>query len=214
MQMFIEIWSDVLCPFCFIGKRNLENALREFSSPVQVVWRSFELNPAAKREDNLIAHLSTKFGKPREWAEGMAKQVSDRAAEAGLQFNLDKAIPTNSFNAHRLIHLAESRGQQDAMKERLLKAYFVEGLDISDNDTLVSLGSELGLDGGEIKVMLETDRFSEEVRQDENLARDLEISGVPFFVISQRFSISGAQPKELFLEVLEKAKIELEKEEN
>lgn len=213
MQMFVEIWSDVLCPFCYIGKRNLEAALKEFSTPVQVVWRSFELDPtsAKQQDDDLPSRLAKKYGKTREWAVSMNQQVTERAQQAGLEFHLEKAVPTNSFDAHRLIHLAEAKGLQDAMKERLLKAYFSEGKNISEPDTLVSLGVELGIDPHEIRAMLSSDQYSEAVRQDENLARDLEISGVPFFVINQRFAVSGAQPKEVFLEVFEKAKVELEK---
>lgn len=213
MQMFIEVWSDIVCPFCYIGKRNLENALKEFSEPVQVVWRSFELDPQAEKTQNvdLATRLAKKYGKTLDWAIAMNEQVTERARAVGLDFHLDKAVPTNSFDAHRLIHLAETKTKQDKMKERLFRAYFTEGKNISDPSDLLLLGLEIGLEKDEIQVLLESDRFSEEVRQDERLARDLEISGVPFFVINQRFAISGAQPKEVFLEVLEKAKTELEK---
>lgn len=215
MGLFVEIWSDILCPFCYIGKRNLEAALKEFPDPVQIVWRSFELNKDApkKSSDSLPEGLAKKYGKSLEWALDMNQQMQKRAQEVGLTLNFEKVVPTNSFDAHRLIHLAEKSGRQGDMKEALLQAYFTDGKDISDHPTLIALGVSLGLDANEIRVMLESDRFRDDVREDERIAADLQISGVPFFVVNQRFAISGAQPKEFFLESFNKIRADLAKEE-
>jgi predicted DsbA family dithiol-disulfide isomerase len=212
--MFIEVWSDILCPFCYIGKRNLENALKEFPEPVQVVWRSFELDPKAPKVSpvDLPTRLAERYGQTLEWAREKNREVEGRASSVGLTFHLEKAVLTNSFDAHRLIHLAESKGQQNAMKERLLAAYFTESKNIGDLATLVDLAVEIGLDGPTVEAMLKSDQYSEDVRNDERLARDLDISGVPFFVVNQRFAISGAQPKEYFLEALHKIKEEMSKD--
>ena len=215
MGIFIEIWSDILCPFCYIGKRNLESALEEFPDPVQIVWRSFELNKEAPKKsgDTLPEALAKKYGKSLEWALDMNQQIQKRALDVGLTLNFEKVVPTNSFDAHRLIHLAEKSGRQGDMNEALFHAYFTDGQDISDHSTLIALGVSLGLDSNEIRVMLESDRFRDEVREDQRIATDLEISGVPFFVVNQRFAISGAQPKEFFVESLTKIKTELAKTE-
>ncbi|RZA19865.1 MAG: DsbA family oxidoreductase [Proteobacteria bacterium] len=213
--MFIEVWSDIVCPFCYIGKRNLESAIKEFSEPVQIVWRSFELDPDAAKVSavDLPTRLAQKYGQTIEWAKEKNQEVTSRASSVGLTFHLDKVIPTNSFDAHRLIHLAESKGLQNAMKERLLLAYFTEGKDISDHNTLSALAHELGIETSAVDDMLKSDKYSEDVRNDERLARDLEISGVPFFVVNQRFAISGAQPKEYFLEALQSVKARLAEDE-
>ena len=202
----VEIWSDINCPFCYIGKRHFEAALEKFpkKDQVQVEWKSFELDPTAnppKGADNYEL-LAKKYGKDRKWAVEMNQNLTQMAAKAGLKFDTEHAVPANSFNAHRLIHLAKQNGLQDQMKEKLLSAKFVECKDINDEATLVEQGLKVGLNEAEIKDVLESEKFSVEVREDETKAAQLGISGVPFFVFNQKYALSGAQPVEAFTELL------------
>ncbi|MCO4292772.1 DsbA family oxidoreductase [Solitalea sp. MAHUQ-68] len=207
--MKVEIWSDIACPFCYIGKRRLENALEQFPNKehVEIVWHSFELDPNAKYEQGKDIHdiLAEKYGRDREWAIQMSEQVAALAGEEGLSFDFSKNVPANTFDAHRLIHLADKQGLQDAAKERLLKAYFTEGRDVADHQTLVELGAEIGLNSEEIKNMLSSDEFGYDVRVDEQEANHIGVRGVPFFVINRKYGISGAQPLEVFTDTLNKA---------
>lgn len=203
----VEIWSDVVCPFCYIGKRKFEQALSEFPlrDQVNVVWRSFELDPGARPKpgQTLTQTLAHKYGQSEAWAEQMQQGVAASAAQVGLNFQLHKALPVNTFDAHRLIHLATQHGLQDVAEERLFKAYFEEGADIGNREILVKLGSEIGLHEDEISRVLDSEQFSEAVRRDESEAQTLGIRGVPFFVLNNKYGISGAQPKEVFLEALQ-----------
>lgn len=207
-MIHVEVWSDINCPYCYIGKRHLEKAIKEFSSDeVKVEWKSFELDPHTKPPKN-VPHkvlLAQKYGKDIAWAERMDENMTSMAKKAGLDFHMDKIIPANSLNAHRLIHLAHAHGKQHEMKERLLSAKFVEGLDIDDLLVLRNLGTELGLDRNEVIAVLESNRYEAEVRRDEETAGALGISGVPFFVINKKYGLSGAQPVETFIEALKKA---------
>lgn len=207
--MKVEIWSDIMCPFCYIGKRRFENALSQFSNKdnIEVVWHSFELDPNSKYESNKDIHdvLADKYGRDRKWAIEMGNNVAQMASDEGLTFDFDKAVPANTFDAHRLIHLAAKHGIQDKAKERLLKAYFTEGKDVGNHDQLVELGTELGLDAAEVKQMLASDDFGYEVRVDEQEAQHIGVRGVPFFVINRKYGISGAQPLEVFTDTLNKA---------
>lgn len=207
--MKIEIWSDIACPFCYIGKRNLEAALQEFehADEVELEWRSFELNPQAPvdGESDMTEMLAAKYGYSREQALAMNEQVSERARQAGLDFRMADIVPTNTFDAHRLIHLAARHGLQAQMKERLLHAYFTEGQHLGDTETLVQLAGETGVPAGEAEAMLAGDDFKHEVRADQTEARDLSITGVPFFVVDRKYGISGAQPVEVFTQALEQA---------
>ena len=207
--MKVEIWSDVACPWCYIGKRRFEAATAEFEhrDQLEVIWRSFELDPSApsRREGTPAEHLARKYGTTVEQAAQMNSRMSDAAAGDGLAYRLDELKMGNTFDAHRLIHLGAERGLQDAVKERLLAAYLTEGEAISDRETLVRLGSEAGLDPAEARSMLDSDRFTSEVRADEREAGELGINGVPFFVLDRRYGISGAQPAELLLEALRQA---------
>jgi predicted DsbA family dithiol-disulfide isomerase len=204
----VEIWSDILCPFCYLGKRRLEKALAKFphANEVEVKWRSFELDPNAKPTPGVsqYAMLASKYGKPEEWARQMSANMAQSATEEGLTFDFDRAVPANSLRAHRLVHLAEQHGQQDAAKERLFKAYLEQGLDINDVPTLARIGSELGLPAAEVEQLLASDAFEQEVRHDEYQARQIGVRGVPYFVFDDKYAVSGAQPTELFQEVLEK----------
>lgn len=204
--MEIEIWSDIACPWCYIGKRRFETALAGFehADDVNVTWRSFELDPTAPQErvGDRAEHLATKYGIPAERAREMEQHVTDLAAAEGLGYRFDIARGSNMFDGHRLIHLAAEHDRQDAMKERLLSAYFTEGRLLSDHDTLVELAQQVGLDGDEVRQMLASDRFADEVRDDERTAARIGISGVPTFVVDRRIGVSGAQPPDALLDLL------------
>ncbi len=208
--MEIEIWSDVVCPWCFTGKRRLEAALAQFDhrDEVAVRWRSFELDPGApsERTEPLDEHLAAKYGIGLAEARDFQRQMTEQAAGEGLDFRLDLARPGNSFDAHRLLHLAAERGVQDAVKERFLAAYLCEGEPVAQAEVLVRLAGEAGLDRDEARELLAGDAYAEAVRADEATARQLGISGVPFFVFDRAFAVSGAQPAEVLLQALEKAR--------
>lgn len=207
--MLVEIWSDVVCPWCAIGKRRFETALARFAhrGEVQVRWRSFELDPTAprEREGDLVEHLAEKYGMSTADARGFQEQMTAQAAGEGWEFDLGRARNGNSVDAHRLLHLAADHGVQDTVKERLLRAYLTDGERIGDPATLARLGAEAGLDHDEATRVLASDRFLDQVRADEAQARAYGISGVPFFVVDGRYGVSGAQPAEALLEVLETA---------
>jgi predicted DsbA family dithiol-disulfide isomerase len=202
----VEIWSDIACPWCYIGKRRFEAALAQFEhrDDVRVTWRSFELDPSAphEREGEGAARLAEKYGMPVERAREMQRQVTDTAAGEGLDFRLDIQRSGATFDGHRVIHLASEHGLQDAMKERLLHAYFTEGQLMSDHDTLVRLAVEVGLDEDEVRQMLASDRFADKVRGDERMAGQFGISAVPTFVVDRAIGASGAHPPEALVELL------------
>jgi protein disulfide-isomerase len=214
--MKVEIWSDIRCPFCYIGKRRFEAALDQFKhkDQVEIQWKSFELEPEMRTDTttNIYEHLAARKGQSLQWSVGAHGQMTAMAKEEGLEFNFDRTVVANSFDAHRLIHFGIENGLGDVTKERLLKAYFTEGKDISDHLTLIQLGAEIGLDGVAVKDMLRSDDYKSEVRLDEMKARTLGIRGVPFFVLNDRFGVSGAQSPEIFLQSLEQAWAESEKE--
>jgi predicted DsbA family dithiol-disulfide isomerase len=207
--MQIEIWSDVVCPWCYIGKRRFENALSQFPNrdAVEVVHRSFELDPTMPRgsQQPTVDVLGQKYGAGPAQVRQMMARVEQNAAEEGLEYHLTDTLSGNSRDAHRLVHFAREKGAQSAMLERLFRAYFTEGKSLFDRDVLAALGGEAGLDPAEVKQVLNSDRFETEVTADENQARAFGISGVPFFVIDGRYGISGAQPTALFSQALEQA---------
>lgn len=213
--MKIEIWSDVVCPFCYIGKRKLEKALERFpqKDKVEIEWKSFQLNPDQKTNPNIstLEHLAESKGWTMAQTREITSNVVNMAAAQGLEFDFEKAVVANTKNAHRLIHLAKEFGKGDAMKERLLSAYFSEGKNVDDFSTLTSLGMEVGIDGEKIKVMLESDQFENAVDQDIYESRQIGVRGVPFFVLDRKFGISGAQSDEVFDQTLEKAWTEFAK---
>lgn len=214
-KLRIDIWSDIACPWCYIGKRHLEEALARFPhrDAVEVVWRAFELDTTAPRvRDTSVSYidrLAKKYGTAPAKAEAMIQRMVDVAAADGLEFRFDRIKSGNTFDAHRLIHFAHQRGLQDAMKERLLRAYMTEGEPIGEPAVLERLAVEVGLDAREVHAMLASDACAKEVRADEAEARELEISGVPFFVIAGRYGISGAQPSAVILNALTQAWTEL-----
>jgi predicted DsbA family dithiol-disulfide isomerase len=205
----VEIWSDVVCPWCYIGKRRFESALARFEhrDEVEVVWRSFELDPSAPQHlhESLEEHLAGKYGISVEQAREAQRGIVETAATEGLTYHFDRARTGNTVDAHRLIHLGAARGVQDAVKERLLRAYFTEGEAIGDAETLARLGAEAGLDADEARTVLAEGTYEDEVRADEAEARALGISGVPFFVVDRKYGVSGAQPSDLLLEALRTA---------
>ena len=207
--MKVDIWSDIRCPFCYIGKRRFEEALSRFDhkDEVEVTWHSFELDPSMKTQadKNPLEYLAEIKGQTLQWSEQMHDQLTGTAAQAGLTFNFEKCVVANSFDAHRLIQFAKTKGMGDQAKERLLKAYFTDGANIDDRTTLLQLGTEIGLDKEETNHVLQTDAFTENVRSDEATAQRLGIRGVPFFVLDQKYSVSGAQMPETFLDALEQA---------
>jgi len=207
--MKVEIWSDVVCPWCYIGKRRFEAALERFphADAVELEWKSFELDPSAgpSGEGAYAERLAAKYGQSVAQAQGMLDGMTATAAAEGLDFHFELARPGNTFDAHRVLHLAKQRGVQDAVKERFDRATFSEGAPVSDHETLVGLAAEAGLDADETRGVLASDRYADAVRADEQQARTYGISGVPFFVVDGRYGVSGAQPAELIASVLEKA---------
>jgi predicted DsbA family dithiol-disulfide isomerase len=207
----VEIWSDIACPWCYVGKRRFEKALVGFPyrDAVRVHWRAFELDPSAPAvrdsQSSYAARLAKKYATALPQAEKMLDNMTQVAAADGLDFHFERVQSGNTFNAHRVLHLAGERGVQDAVKERLLRGYMTEGEAIGQSDVLLRLGSEAGLDADEVSGLLAGDLYAAEVRADEQRARSLGIQGVPFFVLGGRFGISGAQPAELILGALQEA---------
>ncbi len=206
--MQVEIWSDVVCPWCYIGKRRFEAAVRQFEGrlDVEVVWRSFELDPAAPKVigKDMATLLSEKYRMSKEKATESIANITNLASSEGLEYHLESAKMGNSFDAHRLLRLAVLKGLGDAMKERLLKAYFTDSMEISSQKVLVELGTEVGLRDTWILEMFAGDSMAQEVRDDEALASKYGITGVPFFVFDSKYGVSGAQATEVFVGVLNK----------
>ncbi len=204
--MQVEIWSDVMCPFCYIGKRKFELALEQFpqKEKVQIIWKSFQLNPEmiTDPEKTINQHLAEAKGWSLKQAEDANTYVTDIAKKVGLTYNLDKAIVANSFDAHRLSHLAKKYKKQDALEERLFLAYFTEGKNTADHNTLTSIATEIGLPENEVKALLSGTTYSEEVQKDIYEAQLVGVRGVPFFVFDRKYAISGAQDSSTFTEVL------------
>jgi predicted DsbA family dithiol-disulfide isomerase len=208
-SMKIEIWSDVACPWCYIGKRRFEAALAEFPhrDSVEVQWRSYQLDPTLPEHyhGTELDYLSTLKGMAPEQVSQMFEHVAEQAKGEGLTYRFDAVVVANSFTAHRLIHLAAVHGRQDTAKERLLSDHFEHGKDIGNREYLTSLGRDLGIDAGELDELFTTDKYADDVRSDIEEARSLGISGVPFFVIDRKYGLSGAQPSAMFTQALNQA---------
>jgi predicted DsbA family dithiol-disulfide isomerase len=206
--MKIEIWSDYVCPFCYIGKRRLELALDEFEhrDQVEIEFKCYELDPNAevKPNQNIHEYLASSKGLPLEYAKKMNENVGRQAASVGLTYNFDTMQHTNTFDAHRVAKYAETRRLGTELTEKLLHAYFTDSELISDPDTLKRLAIEVGLDGEEVERILNTKRYSNRVREDEDLARQIGVQGVPFFVFNEKYAVSGAQTQDIFAQVLQK----------
>lgn len=210
--MQVEVFSDVVCPWCYIGKRHMEQALEKFphADDVSVTYRSYQLDPTTPKDvtGTLAENLAKKYGVSAAQAEAMNARVTGVAAEAGLDYHLEDAHPANTFDAHRLLHFAAANGKQLELKERLFAAYFVEGKKIGDTDVLVGEAEAVGLDGAAARAVLEGTAFTDEVNADISLASAFGITGVPFFVIDRKYGLSGAQPAEVIRQSLENAWLE------
>jgi predicted DsbA family dithiol-disulfide isomerase len=209
-KLQIDVWSDIACPWCYIGKRHLEQALATFDhkDEVEIVWRAFELDPTAPKVREAIPNverLAQKYRVSPEQARAMMDRVITAGKGAGLELKLHDSKSGNTFDAHRLLHWAHELGKQDALKERMMRAYQTEGQVISDPDVLVRLATEIGLDETEARAVVTSDRYAANVRADEKLAQELGITGVPFFVLAGKLGVSGAQPVEVMKQVLAKA---------
>jgi predicted DsbA family dithiol-disulfide isomerase len=204
----VDIWSDLVCPWCYVGKRRFENALARFDNrdEVQVVHRSFQLNPAAPRDraSNRREMLMQKYRLSPTQAAEMDARMTQTAAAEGLEFHLEGTLTGNTFDAHQLVHLAHAHGLQDAIVERFYRAYFTDQRSLFATDSLVDLAAEGGLDREQAAAMLRSNRYADSVRADIDVARQLGVTGVPFFVINDRYGISGAQAPDTFLDVLQR----------
>lgn len=207
--MKIEIWSDIMCPFCYIGKRRLESAMNdfEFADKIEIEWKSFLLNPdmVTDPQKSTLEYLSKTKGWSLEQTQQITQQVVDMAKEEGLTYHMEKTVVANAKNAHRLLQLAKTMEKGDLMKERLLKAYFTEGKNIDDREVLIQLAQEVGLQKGRVEICLDSDEFLDKVEQDIYESKLIGVRGVPFFVLDRKFGISGAQSKEVFIDTIEKA---------
>jgi predicted DsbA family dithiol-disulfide isomerase len=207
--MKIEIWSDIMCPFCYIGKRRFEAALEQFNGKdkVQVEWKSFLLSPDVETDPtkNMNQFLAEHKGISVEEAKQMHAYVTEMAAKSGLQYNFDIAIPANSFNAHRFLHFAKQHGKQGEAEEKLFSAYFTEGKNIDDATTIMAIAGELELDLSALALAMGSDAFVQDVIADVQEAQQIGVRGVPFFVFNRKYAISGAQESDAFLQTLEKS---------
>ena len=205
--MKIEIWSDIVCPFCYIGKRKFENALNKFEhkESVDIVWRSFQLDPDMEPTHGQSIHdyLAERKGVSPEKGKEMNDYMGGVAKEVGLEYHFDKAIITNTLNAHRLLHLANKYGVQNSAKEKLFAAYFTKGMDIGNVGTLIEIGESLNIPSEETRSMLQSDLYIDEVYQDQIQAQQIRVQGVPFFVFNNKYAISGAQPTQVFEQALQ-----------
>ena len=206
--MKVDVWSDVQCPWCYIGKRKFERGVELFGEPVEVEFHSYQLAPDSPVDfdGSHLDYLATKFAMPEPQVEEMLSNVSAIAAEVGLAYDFDSVQQTNTTRAHEVLHLAKQRGLQDALNERLMRAYFIEGRHIGHIDDLVEFGSDVGLDPVEVRDALDDGRYADAVEADIAQAQAYGITGVPFFVIDGRLGVPGAQSPEVFASALEQAR--------
>ena len=206
--MRVDIWSDVVCPFCYIGKKRLEAAAQQAGLELEVHWHSYELDPEApiRQEVSNSERLAQKYGRTIAEVEEMQRNIATMAAEEGIQFNWENANSGNTFNAHRIIHLAQSKGLGSEAKEAFFYSYMTQGLPIGERETIEDVAARIGLNPVEVEDVLDSEEYTDFVKFDEDVARDqLKVTGVPFFVFDQRIALAGAQPREVFLQVFEKA---------
>lgn len=208
-KLTVEIWSDTACPFCYLGKRRFDKALEAFANrdDVEVVWKSFQLNPYLKTDPSIriYDYLARAKGIDVEAAKQMNDRVSAMAAPDGLVYDFDKVIVANTFDSQRLVQFAKQHGKQDEAEERLFRAYFTEGRNVADRATLIELGQEIGLDAAALSEALESGAFADDVKADIEEAQQLGVNGVPFFVFDRKYAVSGAQETASFARVLEQA---------
>lgn len=204
--MKIEIWSDIMCPFCYIGKRQLETALQQFpDKDFEIEWKSFQLDPTITPEPgkDVYTYLAERKGMTVEQSKEMHKGVAERAKSVGLEYNFDKAVISNSLEAHRIIQLAKTKKLGDEIEEIFFKAYFTEGRDLNDGPTLIELAEKAGLDKNDVLEVLKSDNlYLKEVEHDIEEAQQIGVQGVPFFVFDRKYAVSGAQPVEAFVQTI------------
>lgn len=207
-MMKIEVWSDFVCPFCYIGKRNMEQALDKagIKDKVEIIYKSFQLNPDSKKvyEESIDEIIAKKYGMSVEQAAASNKNIIQAAKNVGLEYNFDDIKPTNTFDAHRLSHYAKEEGKMDAFTEAMMRNYFIDALNISDEEVLLNVIREIGLDVEKAKAILNSDEYTDAISFDLGEARNFGISGVPFFVFDRKAALSGAQPIEAFVETFKK----------
>jgi len=208
-KMRVDIWSDVMCPFCYIGKRRFEGALAQFENrdDVEIVWHSFQLDPDVKAQPgkDVYSWLAERKGQSLDWSRQAHKQVAEMASGVGLQYNFDNAVIANSFDAHRVVQLAKKYGKSDAMEEQLFKGYFTDSKNIGSHEVLIEMATAIGIDADETAEVLKNDTYADAVQADIDRAAQIGINGVPFFVINNKYGISGAQATETFTGALNKA---------
>ena len=208
MKMKIEIWSDIMCPFCFIGKRKFENAMAQFAGKgqIELEWKSFQLQPDLITDStkNISEHLAEVKGLSIEQTTKMYHKLIDTAKSVGLEFNVDRIVVANTFKAQNLVHFAKAQGKQNEMEEGLFKAYFTDGKNVDDVPTLIALAQDAGLNIAGINEVLVNETYTDNVQNDINEARKIGVRGVPFFVFDRKYAVSGAQDSSVFLETLEK----------
>lgn len=213
----VEVWSDIMCPFCYIGKRNYEAAVAQFagSEQIDLVWKSFQLDPTiptpTDTSQSTLQYLSASKGMSPAQVQSMTQGVTQTARAAGLEYHLDKTLVTNTFDAHRVIQFAKAKGLGDLAEETLFYAYFTETKDIADHSVLQELGEKIGLTAEEVNEALTDELYAHQVRKDIQEAREIGVRGVPFFVFDRKYAVSGAQPAEAFLQILQKSFAEWEK---
>ena len=211
--MRVDIWSDVVCPFCYIGKKRLEKAAQQAGIELEIHWHSYELDPDAPEKHAIsnTERLAEKYGRSLSDMQEMQQRIAEMAAKEGIEFNWQQANSGNTFNAHRIIHLAQSKGLGHQAQEAFFYSYMTQGLPIGERETVEDVAARIGLDAAEVEYVLDTDLFADFVRHDEQIAKEqLKVNGVPFFVFDQRVALSGAQPLEVFTEVLSKVQHDLE----
>lgn len=214
MRLTVEVWSDIACPWCWVGKRRLESALAKFehAKDTQVIWRAFELDPSAppERTGDYVQRLADKYGRSRADAQvSLIDRMVDTGKHEGLNFDFANIRSGNTFLGHRLLHLAHERGLQDQVKERMFRGYFSEGAAVGVPDVAAKLAIDAGLDADEVAGVLNSDQFEDAVRKDLREAREIGVDGVPFFLFGRRYAIGGAQPPELLLRALQQTWAEL-----
>ena len=206
--MRVDIWSDVVCPFCYIGKKRLEAVAKEAEIELEIHWHSYQLDPEAPQSQSIsnTERLAQKYGRTLAEVEEMQRNIADMAKAEGIEFNWQQANSGNTFNAHRLIHLAQSKGLGNEAQEALFYSYMTQGLKIGERETLEDVAARIGLNPVEVDDLLDGNEFADFVEFDQEVAREqLKVTGVPFFVFDQRIALAGAQPRDVFLKVLEKA---------
>lgn len=206
--MRVDIWSDVVCPFCYIGKKRLEAAAEQLEINLELHWHSFQLDPNAEPLSQLsnAAYLAEKYNRTLDEVEAMQADIAQLAKAEGLEFNWENMKPGNTFNAHRIIHMAQSKGLGTAAQNAFFYSVLTEGLAIDSRETLEDIAARIGLNPVEVDDVLDSNEFAEFVEFDQDLANNqLKVTGVPFFVFNQRIALAGAQPQEVFVQVLEKA---------